>query len=444
MLVDELEDAISVLRQNNTAISDMIESRDSLISELNNRVQVFEEDKMVLKAALKQLQKDFREQTPVHAKVRDDLKNALDEIEVLNDEIANLNEFHDAEVKALEEAIESKNEEIEAAESKLKTIGGYVDQLEERLALFKLAKREVHTKELELNDREAEYVRVKEEEATRMKKVEEELRVLREKENNFINRLQILEREKKTAHNDNIELKTNLDDAQKEIEFLKKQLDKLTTAKEEKIVEEVVEKVSFIHSEVHDNNALQHNIEVSDNDAYSDYDVEEDETEEEEAIVPLRSLDIKEPMDKFEEYVSPEKVFQLNFNRKASSKAPSQQIAPTPSDEDNIEYFDPSLSDFKSAHDVIPSTEDPKISVQENVGEGGPSIPKMPARKLPSKHKVDDTRPPLRKIRKAFARTTGMHGFFSSRSKTRESGTRLDATSNDDRGRPPPLPKKIK
>ena len=67
---------------------------------------------------------------------------------------------------------------------------------------------------------------------------------------------------------------------------------------------------------------------------------EEDETEEEEAIVPLRSLDIKEPMDKFEEYVSPEKVFQLNFNRKASSKAPSQQIAPTPSDEDNIEYFD--------------------------------------------------------------------------------------------------------
>jgi len=46
--VDELEVALSTAQQNNSAIAEMVESRDSLIDELNDRVAVFEEDKVVL------------------------------------------------------------------------------------------------------------------------------------------------------------------------------------------------------------------------------------------------------------------------------------------------------------------------------------------------------------------------------------------------------------
>ena len=60
--VHELEAAVASLQQNNSLISEMVESRDSIIDELNNRIAVFEEDKVVLKAALKQLQKPTRPQ----------------------------------------------------------------------------------------------------------------------------------------------------------------------------------------------------------------------------------------------------------------------------------------------------------------------------------------------------------------------------------------------
>lgn len=64
------------LQQNNSAISEMVESRDSIIDELNNRIAVFEEDKVVLKAALRQLQKEMKEEAPKAQKLVDDLRNA--------------------------------------------------------------------------------------------------------------------------------------------------------------------------------------------------------------------------------------------------------------------------------------------------------------------------------------------------------------------------------
>jgi len=54
----------------------MVESRDSIIDELNNRIAVFEEDKVVLKAALRQLQKEMKEEAPKAQKLVDDLRNA--------------------------------------------------------------------------------------------------------------------------------------------------------------------------------------------------------------------------------------------------------------------------------------------------------------------------------------------------------------------------------
>ena len=74
--VHELEAALTTLQQNNSAISEMVESRDTLINELNDRVAVFEEDKLVLKAALRQLQKEMREEAPKTKKLHDDLQTA--------------------------------------------------------------------------------------------------------------------------------------------------------------------------------------------------------------------------------------------------------------------------------------------------------------------------------------------------------------------------------
>ena len=74
--VHELEAAVMSLQQNNSAISEMVESRDSIIDELNNRIAVFEEDKVVLKAALRQLQKEIKDEAPRAQKLMDDLANA--------------------------------------------------------------------------------------------------------------------------------------------------------------------------------------------------------------------------------------------------------------------------------------------------------------------------------------------------------------------------------
>ena len=52
------------LQLNNTALSDVVESWDDLVGELNDRVAVFEEEKLVLKAALRQLQREMRDDPP--------------------------------------------------------------------------------------------------------------------------------------------------------------------------------------------------------------------------------------------------------------------------------------------------------------------------------------------------------------------------------------------
>ncbi len=46
------------------------------INELNDRVAVFEEDKLVLKAALRQLQKEMKEEAPKTQKLIHDLQQA--------------------------------------------------------------------------------------------------------------------------------------------------------------------------------------------------------------------------------------------------------------------------------------------------------------------------------------------------------------------------------
>ena len=141
----------------------MVHSRDMLIEELNNRVAVFEEDKLVLKAALKQLQKEMKEEGPKTQKVLDNLKHARAEVERLNSELTAIRAEHDAELSRLEELLAQKQASINSSESNMTMIGSYVDQLEERLATFALARRDIEVREQKCSVIEQKAIQLEEE-----------------------------------------------------------------------------------------------------------------------------------------------------------------------------------------------------------------------------------------------------------------------------------------
>mmetsp|Transcript_22541 Transcript_22541/g.33717 ORF Transcript_22541/g.33717 Transcript_22541/m.33717 type:complete len:987 (+) Transcript_22541:373-3333(+) len=145
--VDELEAALSATQQNNSAIAEMVSSRDLIIDELNDRVAVFEEDKVVLKAALRQLQKEMKEEAPKTQKLVMDLETARKDIQKLEDNIDELKSNHTDEIVALEEQILEKEDMINETDSKMSMISVYVDQLEERLASFAVARRDITLRE---------------------------------------------------------------------------------------------------------------------------------------------------------------------------------------------------------------------------------------------------------------------------------------------------------
>ena len=72
----DLEATAKFLQFNNMALSDIVEIQDALLGELNDRVAVFEDDRVVVKAALRQIHKKIRDDPPGHAKVVEDLKAA--------------------------------------------------------------------------------------------------------------------------------------------------------------------------------------------------------------------------------------------------------------------------------------------------------------------------------------------------------------------------------
>ena len=59
------------LQLNNMALLDVVEIQDALVGNINYRVAVFEEDRVVLKAALRQIQRDMRDEASGHTKVVD-------------------------------------------------------------------------------------------------------------------------------------------------------------------------------------------------------------------------------------------------------------------------------------------------------------------------------------------------------------------------------------
>jgi len=184
--VHELESAVASLQQNNSAISEMVESRDNIIDELNNRIAVFEEDKVVLKAALRQLQKEMKEEEPKTQKLIDDLVEAEQEIDRIKADFHSIIETHQDELANLQMGMSHKQKTITDAESNLTSIGTYVDKLEERLTSFAMTRRDMEgrekkCKEIEKKAEESKTQRQAiEREVEDLKKQEEELKKLLE------------------------------------------------------------------------------------------------------------------------------------------------------------------------------------------------------------------------------------------------------------------------
>ena len=149
--VDELESALMTLQRNNSVIMDVVQSRDELITELNDRVAVFEEDKMVLKAALRQLQLEIKEEAPKTQQLADELNAVTLREQRLREEIEELMLSHEDDQLEWERRVSELTKEQNKTEEQLELIGLYVDQLEDRLA-----NRLASQKELEARERECE------------------------------------------------------------------------------------------------------------------------------------------------------------------------------------------------------------------------------------------------------------------------------------------------
>lgn len=138
--VEELEASLITLQRNNSAIMDVVQSRNSLINELNDRVAVFEEDKMVLKAALRQLQKEIREEAPKLSSAQEGERRLREELEELKME-------YEEDSEMWQQRFEEGEAERNRTKDELILIGTYVDQLEDRLATFAIAKKEIELRE---------------------------------------------------------------------------------------------------------------------------------------------------------------------------------------------------------------------------------------------------------------------------------------------------------
>ena len=233
--VEELEAAVNALEQNNSVIALQIQSRDELIDELNERVAVFEEDKVVLKAALQQLRKDMLEEAPKTQKLIEDLSEAHDEIERLQAEVASMIDKHTQQVSSLESFISDKENQIAETQANVTMIGEYVNKLEERLADFAVARRDIDRREQKCIEMEKESQRIDEECTSLREKIasgekeQEQLKTLMQEmvsdRSSLQDRIDQLTAEKEQAGNEIGRLMSSADSLRGEVEGLRQQLE---------------------------------------------------------------------------------------------------------------------------------------------------------------------------------------------------------------------------
>ena len=372
--IEELEHALQTHHQNNTAISEMVKSRDELIEELNDRIQVFEEDKIVLKAALKQLQMEMREETPKTAKLHFEYNSAKTEIEMLNEEIALMSTDHEESLSELNDVIASKESELSEANEQLMTIGKYVDQLEDRLTLFKM--KQMKELEYEKESKEKMEVLAKDERA----KLENDLNLLKEEAIQMKEELEI-------NKNKNNELLCELKSVKEELEMVSKNsISSVVKLEEgrEKMVNEI------LHQPV----GLQE---------YDDYEYDNDEDNESEVyddptinnyendVINIANHD-EVQNDGMEALPAAGEGNGWAFNAGASQITDTKSI-------DNSILTDDEDEDFKQmTADIDKPVNQPASASITNV----------------ISHQKKTSRS-FRNIRKAFSKATGMHHFFSNR-----------------------------
>ncbi|CAJ1942848.1 unnamed protein product [Cylindrotheca closterium] len=203
--VHELEGVVASLQQNNSAISEMVESRDSIIDELNNRISVFEEDKVVLKAALRQLQKEIKEEAPKAQKLMDDLAAAESDSERLRNDINSLIQTHQEELNLLQQQISTKQKTISETESNMTAIGTYVDKLEDRLTSFAVTRRDMEAREKRCKEIEEAAVQTESEK----KELEAKLETYSREQEELKKLLEELVNERASLQKDNRKLATD-------------------------------------------------------------------------------------------------------------------------------------------------------------------------------------------------------------------------------------------
>ena len=278
-----------------------------------------------------------------------------------------MRDAHDEEVTQLSGEIGSKQNELKYVEVRMATIANYVDQLEERLATFKVAKREVQEKEKQFKDREETEERQKAEEEKIKAKLQAEVKNLQQ-------RIDTLTEDATSLREDNEELLKQIILLQDEMETLTESL--IEMEKERDLAKTVVQ---------------------------------------EEVIEEFEIATLKQPAG-LEEYDAEYDVDDVSLDDydEESSTVEEPQLS-DPLDVADQKHLPQQSSLQRSPHGPMASTNDREIIQKED----------------------DTIIPSVRTVRKAFAKATGMHGFFSSRPLGRQrTTTQLDCSRNGD-GRPP-------
>ena len=170
----DLEATAKLLQFNNMALSVIVESRYSLVGELNDRVTVFEDDRVVVKASLRQIHKDIRDDPPrarqggggpqggkgrcyisrfrfserppsascsflccrlfrraslISSAVFSFLFNFTPEVKDMRSNIKAMRSYHSSSLSSLRYLIKNRDNLILGSESNLTTIGLYVNHL---------------------------------------------------------------------------------------------------------------------------------------------------------------------------------------------------------------------------------------------------------------------------------------------------------------------------
>jgi len=417
--VHELETSLATLEQNNSAISEMVESRDMLIDELNNRVAVFEEDKIVLKAALRQLQKEMKEETPKTQKLVDNLTDARQEIQSLNRMIDSVLSDHQTEVALLQNVITQKQKAINATESNMTVIGTYVDRLEERLANFAITKREIEIREKKCAEIETCIVKVEGENEGQKVKITE----FQAEHNEIKGLLKELTDERTQLHSDKLDMTKEKDGLISEgstlrdtISSLEVDVDSLNIVVSEWKLQ-VAERESRIDKQI------------------SQLEASKDREKELEVILEQKNVELEKERNRAPPVLEPRHSTKGNGNQANSNFVKPSVTCPLPSQREIGTNADPQtmLPEVQDQSDQPHITQSVSSSVlTEKYMEQAPPPPTQVTagrsqcpqeeRQPPQSMNTTATKPqiiqikrtvPFRSIRKTFSKITGIHGAFT-------------------------------